>query len=52
MAHSHRVEQSVFVGAVVGVLIPAVLSIAGGAHVLRVVLPMDMGALSDFHYLL
>ena len=36
LAHAHGVEQSVTVRAVPGVLVPAVLPVAAGAHVLNV----------------
>jgi hypothetical protein len=52
LAHTHRVQQPVLVLAVVGVLIAAVLPVARRAHVLGVVLSVDVRALGDFHYLL
>jgi len=52
LAHPHRVQQALLVGAVPCVLVAPVLPVAGGAHVLRVVLPVRVRATGYFHYLL
>ena len=52
LAHAHRVEKPVLVGAVVSHLVPSVFSIAGRAHVFGVVLPVDVGAFRYLHNLL
>lgn len=49
LALALRVEESVFVDAVPRVLVPTVFAVAGGAHVLGVVLSLGVGAFCDKH---
>ena len=51
LAFANRVQQSVSVATLPGVLVPAVLSVAWRAHVLRIVLSVSMWALGDLHCL-
>lgn len=52
LAHAHGVQQPVFVRAVPSILVPAVLSVAGRAHVFGVMLPAGVGTFCDLHHLL
>ena len=50
MAHAHGVKQSISMRAVESVLVSPILSIARGAHVLGVMLSVDVWALGDGHH--
>jgi hypothetical protein len=52
LAHAHRVQESILVLAVPCILIAAKLSVARWAHVLGVVLTVDVRAFRDLHHLL
>lgn len=49
LAHSHGVQEFIFVRAVPCVLVSSILPVARGAHVLSVVFSLGMWTLCDFH---
>jgi hypothetical protein len=52
LTHSHRVQLSIFVDAIPSILVAAILTVTGWAHVFCVVLALDVRAFWDFHGLL
>jgi membrane associated rhomboid family serine protease len=52
LAHSHRVKQPFFVGAVPSILISPILSVAARAHVFGIMFSIYMGTFGNFHHLL
>jgi hypothetical protein len=52
LAHPHRVKKPLCVFTSPGILIPSKLTITGRAHVLGVVLSVDMWTFGNLHHVL